>query len=128
MNFQLKNRGVSCAPEFEDMVNAKVAKLERLVPPASYIEMELSMEQKGHYPGRHQAEIIVDLPGVKPVLRFQEHGVTLQEAADRVLDKVDEALKHHKDRRTDRRFHGVPPKEMLVEEVTPFVREDDIKY
>ncbi len=116
MNFQLKHRGVDCPAELERMIEAKVAKIARLLPESSFIEVELAVEVKGHRPGHQRAEIVADIPGQSGVIRLQEYGETFQEAVDRVLDRLDQVVKQVKDKQKNRHPRGNSPKEWLVGE------------
>jgi ribosomal subunit interface protein len=115
LNFQLKCRGMECPPELEDAIHSKITRFEGLVPETSYMEIELTQHAKVQTRGDKEAEVILDIPGVKPVIRFVAEGETFLEAVDRILDKLDEALSERKERVTDHSYHGPAPKELLAD-------------
>lgn len=117
MNFQLKCLQVTCPPELEEAIRHKVTRLRRLVPETAFIEIELKQFTKSHKQGDKSAEIIVDIPGVKPVIRFVAEGDTFLEAVDRVLDKVDGELGRRRQKNKDHHYKGRVPKEWLADQV-----------
>ncbi len=117
MNVQLKCRGMECPDTVRDQVYDKMQRFERVIPETAFIEIELAVLPKSMPEGDQEAEIIVDIPGVKPVIRFIAHGQTLIEAVDRVLDKLDEEMSDRKDRDHDYHYNGQSPKERVADEL-----------
>lgn len=114
MNFQLKHRQVTCPDELVEVIESKVSRFERLVPENSFLEVELIQHAKAHGNGDKEAEVILDIPGVKPVIRFEATGTTFLEAVDRVFDALDEELGKRKNRQTDHHV-AVSPKEWAAD-------------
>jgi ribosomal subunit interface protein len=117
MNVQIKCRGMECPDTVRDQVYEKMQRFERVIPETAFIEIELATLTKSMPEGDQEAEIIVDIPGVKPVIRFTSHGQTLIEAIDRVLDKLDEEMSDRKDRDHDYHYNGPSPKERIAEQM-----------
>ncbi|HEY1074136.1 MAG TPA: HPF/RaiA family ribosome-associated protein [Patescibacteria group bacterium] len=115
MNFQLKHRQVTCPQELVDSIESKVTRFERLIPENSFLEVELIQHAKAHGDGDKEAEVILDIPGVKPVIRFTAIGTTFLEAVDRIFDQLDEELGRRKNREGDHHV-AVSPKEWSAEE------------
>lgn len=117
MNFQLKHRGLECPPDIEEAIREKTQRFKRLVDDNGYMELELKQLPRVQHEGDKEAEVILDIPGQKPVLRFVAQGQTLLEAVDKVLDKLDQAVSQHHDRRHDHSYAGRSPKEWLADEM-----------
>lgn len=117
MNVQLKCRGMECPDTVRDQVYEKMQRFERVIPDTAFVEIELATLSKSMPEGDQEAEIIVDIAGVKPVIRFIAHGQTLIEAVDRVLDKLDEEMSDRRDRAHDYHYNGLSPKERVAEEI-----------
>lgn len=116
MNFQFKHRHTVCPPELAASVEEKLTRFERLLPEHSYVEIEVNELAHAHTHGDKRAEVIVDIPGEKPVIRFEAKGETFLEAIDRVLDRLDTALGQRKHKIHDRSYNGQHPKEWLAEQ------------
>jgi ribosome-associated translation inhibitor RaiA len=117
MNFQLKHRHVACPPDLVAKIEDKMQRFARVIPDTAYVELCLKQLPKVLTLGDKEAEVIVDIPGVKPVIRFVSEGMTFLEAIDRVLDQLDEALSHRKQLDGDHSYRGVSPKEQAADEV-----------
>jgi ribosomal subunit interface protein len=117
MNFQLKCRHMDCPDDLKQAIPEKVKRFEPLVPDQTFMEMELNQLPRAQADGDKEAEVLVDIPGVKPVIRFVCHGETFLEAVDRVLDKLDEELSKRKDKLTDHSYNGEPVKVIVADEV-----------
>jgi ribosomal subunit interface protein len=115
MNYHIKCRHMECPPDVEEAVREKITRFERLVPETAYLEIELAQHARAHKGGDKEAEIILDIPGVKPVFRFRSDGKTYLEAVDIVLDKLDQELTRKKDRWQDRHYRGEPLKVVVAD-------------
>lgn len=116
MNFQVKHRQTPCPPELVEKITEKVDRFNRVLPETAYMELSVSQYAKARNGGDKEAEVIVDIPGVKPVIRFVAEGETFLEAVDRVLDKLDSELGERKNLSDNHRNHSPAPKEWAAEE------------
>lgn len=116
MNFQLKHRGVDVPDGLKQSIDEKVSRFERLLPDNAYLEIEL-IHHDQHHAGQEEAEVILDLPGQKQVVRFRAGSSTLLAAVDIVLDKLDEEVGRIKDKSSDHSYKGRPPKEWLADQM-----------
>lgn len=116
MNFQFKHRQTVCPPELVEKISEKVDRFTRVLPETAYMEVSVCQHAKAQDGGDKEAEVIVDIPGVKPVIRFVAQGETFLEAVDRVLDKLDDELGKRKNRDGDHSYSGPSPKEWAAEE------------
>jgi ribosomal subunit interface protein len=110
MNFQLKHRNLDCPPELQELIDHKIGRFERVLPENAYLELQLTALPKVQDEGDKEAELLLDLPGVKPVIRFVCHGMTFIEAIDCAVDKLDDYLSRQKNREGDHN-NGTIPKE-----------------
>lgn len=117
MNLQIKHLSTECPPDVRDAIEDKMSRFEHLLPETAYTEVIIRQLAKVQGDGDKEAEVLVDIPGVKPVIRFVAHGTTFLEALDRVLDRLDEDLGQRKNRWGDHSYDGPSPKEWLAEEV-----------
>ena len=117
MNFQVKHRGIECPASLKQTLVQKLQRLKRVVPETAYVELELEDHTK-HHNRQKEAEVLVDIPGQKSVLRFRSTGETFLAAVDRALDRLDDALSRAKERRADKR-HKKPIKDKLALELSP---------
>lgn len=118
MNFHIKHRGIECPSDIEQAIEEKLRRFERLLPENTYVEIELKQLPKIQRNGDKEAEVVVDIPGVKPVVRFVCPGQTWLEAIDCAFDKLDEDLSRHKKKQRDHSLHHQhPPKELLADTV-----------
>lgn len=101
MNFQLKHRHLECPPELQEMITQKIGRFERVLPDNAYLELQLTALSKVQDDGDKEAEILLDLPGVKPVIRYVCRGMTFIEAIDCTIDKLDDHLSRMKNRESD---------------------------
>ncbi len=108
MNFQLKHRHLECPPELQEMITHKISRFERVLPDTAYLELQLTALSKVQDDGDKEAEILLDIPGVKPVIRFVCRGMTFIEAIDCAIDKLDDHLSRMKNRDGDHHTGEIP--------------------
>ncbi len=111
MNVHVKHRSVECPPTMVAEIKEKCQRFLHLVPASAYMEVVVKQLPKSGPQGDKAAEVIVDIPGRKPVIRFLAHGASLIEAVDRVLDRLDGAISIEKDKQSDYHYTGLSPKE-----------------
>lgn len=114
MNFQLKHRGVEVPESLKIAIAAKVGRFETVVPENAYIEVELT-HHSSHHEGKQEAEVMLDIPGSKQVVRFKATAETFLSAVDIVLDKLDDEMSRVRDKQTDHSYKGKSPKEWLAD-------------
>jgi ribosomal subunit interface protein len=118
MNFQIKHPTVDCPPELKEMIDQKIGRFERVLPDTAYLELQLrvlaKVQKDGETEGDKEAELLLDLPGVKPVIRFVCRGMTFMEAIDCAIDRLDDHLSRVKNRDGDHN-DGTIVKEMVAE-------------
>jgi ribosomal subunit interface protein len=119
MNFQLKCRNhTDCPEDVKQAISEKVERFNALVPDTAYLEIELTSLHRPRQNGAKEAEVILDIPGVKPVWRFASNGETFIEAVDVVLDNLDEELSKFKAKSHEyRNHHGDPIKIQVADEM-----------
>lgn len=117
MNVQFKCHHFECPDDVREAIEAKHQRFTPLVPETTYMEVELHENPPGHHGATYRAEVLVDIPGVKPVIRFVAEGSAVLEAVDLVFDKLDTELSKRKDRQTDHSYHGDPPKEQIADQL-----------
>ncbi len=117
MNFHLKCRHMDCPDDLEQAITEKVQRFERMVKDTAYMEIELVQLPKAQNGGDKQAEVVLDIPGLKPVIRFTAGGTTFLEAVDQVLDHLDEHLSRQRDKLTDHSYHGPSLKERVADQM-----------
>ena len=117
MNFHLKHRGIECPEDLKQKIEQKVSRFGRVLPETAYVEVEL-IDHSQHHEGQKEAEVIVDVPGGKSVIRFKGKGETFLAAVDQMVDKLDDQLSKQKDRQSDHSYKGASPKEWLADQMT----------
>mgnify|MGYP001576238222 CR=1 FL=1 len=117
MNFQLKCHGKNCPPDVKTEIDQKIGRFRAILPSTAYMEIEIKRYAKAQGNGDKEAEVVVDIPGVKPVIRYMTRASTYLEAVDIILDRLDEKLSQRKHERSDYSYSGPSPKEWLADEM-----------
>ncbi len=123
MNFQLKGRHVEGMEQMDKDIRAKVRRFDRLMPANAYVELQLTQFSKAHGNGHKEAEVLVDIPGKKPVIRFVAQGASFLEAVDLVLDKLDTELARQHQKLVD---HSLRHQRPLKERVADAVNQEEL--
>lgn len=116
MNFHLKHRGFELSETLRQEVQQKINRFNSILPESSYIELEL-IDHLQHHEGQKDAEVVVDMPGIKHSIRLIAHSPSFITAVDEVLDKLDDQLGQLREKSTDYHYKGKSPKEWLAEEM-----------
>ncbi len=117
MNFQLKHRGFDIPDSLKAAVAEKISRFDRVLPENAFVELEL-VDHPQHHAGMKDAEVVVDIPGQKQVVRFLASEVTFLAAVDLILDKLDDYVGQLRDKQSDYHYKGQSPKEWLADEMT----------
>ena len=119
MNFQLKCRNhTDCPDQVKQAISEKIERFNTIVTETAYMEIELIHLQRPHANGDKEAEVILDIPGVKPVIRFTANGETFIEAVDVILDNLDEEMSNFKAKASEYRPpHSEPMKVQVATEM-----------
>jgi ribosomal subunit interface protein len=123
MNIQFKTHQLEGLASVEAMIQEKLHRFERMLPDTAYVEIEFKQLPKAQINGDKEVEAIVDIPGQKPVIRFACQGTTFLEAADCVLDKLDQELSREKGKTNNHSLRHQPP---LKEQVAEMVNQEEM--
>jgi putative sigma-54 modulation protein len=109
MRLHVKGRNVEVSEQIRNYAEDKLAKLERLVPDPTRVELELAVERNPSIAGSHVAEATVWTKG--PVLRARESSSDMKASIDQLVDKLERQVKRYKEKRRSGRRHpeAVPP-------------------
>ncbi len=91
MNIQINGKNITVTDDLEQMVAKKLKKLERYFRPDAVCHVRLASVKK-----REIAEVTIRVDGI--VIRGEEASDDLRTSLDRVTEKVEKQILHHKTR------------------------------
>ena len=110
MRLEVKGRNVEVTDSVRSYAEEKLDRLERQLPEATQIEVELALETNPSIADDHVAEATVWTKG--STLRVRESSAAFETAIDLISDKLERQVKRYREKRsrreTGRRANGEP--------------------
>jgi ribosomal subunit interface protein len=98
MDLLLKGRGARITDRLRRAAEHKLARLERMEPKLTRVELEVTSEKNPRQGGAHRVEAVADTP--RKTFRAHADARDLEVAFDLVADKLERQIRdHHKKRR-----------------------------
>lgn len=104
MELVLKGRGVRITDQIRKTAEHKTAKVERLEPRATRLEIEISVEHNPRIDGSHRVEVACDT--ARHVFRAEGSGHDVDSALDQVIHRLERQITRHRGKLRDRRQAG----------------------
>ncbi len=123
MNVQLKGRHVTDLQSLEQEIKRKVKRFDRLLGETTYVEVCLQQLSKAKAGGDKEAEILVDIPGRKVVIRFVCVAESCFGAGVLALEKDHSMLSQEKDKLVD---HGQGRRRQVKEQVADAANQAEL--
>ncbi|MDD5591430.1 MAG: ribosome-associated translation inhibitor RaiA [Dehalococcoidales bacterium] len=106
MELMITAKNMEISPEVRSYIERKLGKLDRYLPDAAEVRVEI-FEEKTKSPQQHfVVQVIVNGSGTK--LRSEERAADLFTAINRVVAVTNRQITHHKGKRDDRRKGSLP--------------------
>ena len=113
MRLEVKGRNVEVSDSIRSYAEDKLDRLERQLPAATQVEVELALETNPSIAADHVAEATVWTKG--STLRVKESSAAFETSIDLISDKLERQVKRYREKRsrreTGRRANGVAPSE-----------------
>ena len=113
MRLEVKGRNVEVSDSIRSYAEDKLDRLERQLPDATQIEVELALETNPSIAADHIAEATVWTKG--STLRVKESSPAFETSIDLISDKLERQVKRYREKRsrreTGRRANGAAPDE-----------------
>jgi ribosomal subunit interface protein len=104
LDLVLKGRGIRVTEQMRKKAEAKLAKIERIDPRVSRVEVELVLEHNPRIEGNHVVEVACTVG--RGVLRAHASGQDLEGALDQVIARLERQLASYRGKLRDRRQAG----------------------
>ena len=104
MDLVLKGRGVRITEQMRKKAEAKLARIERIDPRVSRVEVEVVLEHNPRIEGNHVVE--VTCTRARGVFRAHAAGQDLDGALDQVIARLERQLTSHRGKLRGRRQAG----------------------
>lgn len=121
MEIQLLARNLEITPRLEEYIRKKVGKLDRYLPDASEVRVDLAVENTRSNAHRQVAQLTIRTRG--SILRAEERAGDVFAAIDAALDKMRRQISRYKTRRQERWQRVEGEMEMLPEAEESTARE-----
>lgn len=123
MELVLKGRGARVAQRLRQVTEHKLARIERLEPSLTRVEVVVTVEKNPRQGGLHRIEAVVATP--RKTYRAHAHATDVDSALDVVAERLERQILDHHNRRRARRNAGagrvksaqMPPAEEAAEDV-----------
>ena len=113
MRLEVKGRNVEVSDSIRSYAEDKLDRLERQLPAATQVEVELALETNPSIAADHVAEATVWAKG--STLRVKESSAAFETSIDLISDKLERQVKRYREKRsrreTGRRANGVAQSE-----------------
>jgi ribosomal subunit interface protein len=104
MEFVLRGRGERVAQRLRRVTEHKLARLERIEPRLTRLEIEVSAEKNPRQGGVHRVEALATAP--RKTYRAHAEAKDVDSALDLVAERLERQIRDHHDRRRARRNAG----------------------
>jgi putative sigma-54 modulation protein len=123
MQVNIQSKGIDVPTKFRNYVNHKIERLQRYLPGVE--DVRLRLRTQGHTDDAPKA-IELTVHRKRTLLRAEEQAVDIFAGFDLVMDKMHHRIARYKDRRLDRKRHGILVDEELAQaEALPVELPDD---
>ena len=100
MRLQVKGRNVEVTDSIREYAEEKLGRLERQLPEATQIEVELQLETNPSIADDHVAECTVWTKG--STLRARESSTSFESSIDQLVDKLERQVERYREKRSRR--------------------------
>ena len=104
MDLVLKGRGTRITDRVREAVEHKLARLERLEPKVTRLEVEVISEKNPRLGGRHRIEAAFDTP--RRVFRATADAQDVESALDVVVEKLERQIRDHNGKKRTKLIAG----------------------
>jgi len=104
MDLQLKGRGTRITERLRQAVEHKLARLERLEPKLTRLQIEVISERSPRRGGARRVEAVADTP--RKTFRAHADASEVEAALDLVADKLERQIRDHHQKRRARLIAG----------------------
>jgi ribosomal subunit interface protein len=99
----VKGRGISISDQLRKNAEHKFARIARLDPRATLVEVEVTMARSSRPDGIKRLDATLQVP--RKTFRARAEGSEVETALDQVASKLERQLKDHRNRRRNRLHH-----------------------
>lgn len=104
MEFVLKGRGDHVAQRLRQVTQHKLARLERIEPRLTRLEVEVTVEKNPRQGGIHRVDVLAAAP--RKTYRAHAEAKDVGSALDVVAERLERQIRDHHQRRRARRIAG----------------------
>ncbi|MGA9160314.1 MAG: ribosome-associated translation inhibitor RaiA [Actinomycetota bacterium] len=104
MEFVLKGRGERVAQRLRQVTEHKLARLERIEPRLTRLEVEVTVERNPRRGGIHRVDVLAAAP--RKTYRAHAEAKDVGSALDVVAERLERQIRDHHERRRTRRIAG----------------------
>jgi ribosomal subunit interface protein len=104
LDLVLKGRGVRITDQMRRRAQGKLAKIQRIDPRVTWVEVEVILEHNPRIDGNHRIEVACS--SGRRVVRAQGAGRDLESALDQVVERLERRLSGYRERQKARRHAG----------------------
>ena len=107
MRLRIKGKNVEVSEAVRTYAAEKLAKIERQLPDAAEVELELAVEKNPAIAASHVAEATIWTKGM--TLRAREASADVRASIDQLTDKLERQVKRYREKRRSRARHDGQP-------------------
>ena len=101
MEFVFKGRGIRVTDQIREAAEHKLARLARMEPRATLVEVEITVERNPRLAGTHRVDGALTIP--RRTFRAQGTGVDVLTALDELAERLERQVRDHRSRHRRRR-------------------------